>query len=86
MVKNIIEGSWEEIVKHAAELSGRRVRVTVLDEAVSTPPPSNEQTLDKLLAGYVGSVTAPAPHNLSENVKDVFGTIVQAKHRKQQER
>ena len=28
----IIEGPWEEITKHAAELSGRRVKVTFLPE------------------------------------------------------
>ena len=28
-----LEGTWEEIAAHAAELSGRRVRVTVLDAA-----------------------------------------------------
>src|SRR6266700_1767683 len=28
-----LEGTWEEIVAHAAELAGRRVRVTVLDAA-----------------------------------------------------
>jgi hypothetical protein len=28
-----LEGTWEEIAAHAAELAGRRVRVTVLDAA-----------------------------------------------------
>jgi hypothetical protein len=28
-----LEGTWEEIAAHAAELAGRRVRVTVLDVA-----------------------------------------------------
>ena len=28
-----LEGTWEEIVAHAAEFAGRRVRVTVLDAA-----------------------------------------------------
>jgi hypothetical protein len=28
-----LEGTWEEIAAHAAELAGRRVRVTVLDTA-----------------------------------------------------
>ena len=35
-----LEGTWEEIVTHAAELSGRRVRVTVLpDKPVSPDQP-----------------------------------------------
>jgi hypothetical protein len=28
-----MEGTWEEILAHAAELAGRRVRLTVLDAA-----------------------------------------------------
>ena len=34
-----LEGTWEEIVAHAAELAGRRVRVTVLPDK---PEPSLE--------------------------------------------
>jgi hypothetical protein len=30
-----LEGTWEEIIAHAAELAGRRVRVTVLDAGES---------------------------------------------------
>ena len=29
----VIEGTWEEVALHAAELAGRRVRLTVLDPA-----------------------------------------------------
>ena len=29
----VIEGTWEEVALHAAELAGRRVRLTVLSEA-----------------------------------------------------
>ena len=43
----ILEGTWEEIARHGAELAGRRVRVTVLDEA----QPS--QGLDRALAGLI---------------------------------
>lgn len=32
----VIEGTWEEIVAHADELAGRKVRLTVLD--TQTPP------------------------------------------------
>jgi hypothetical protein len=31
MTQPIYEGTWEEIVSHASELTGRRVRLTVLD-------------------------------------------------------
>ena len=37
MKEQVLEGTWEEVVLHAAELSGHRVRVTVLaDAGVST--------------------------------------------------
>ena len=48
------EGTWEEIVAHAAELAGRRVRLTVLpapaDVGPKRPPPSpaNERMLELL--------------------------------------
>ncbi|NET61615.1 MAG: hypothetical protein F6K47_37485 [Symploca sp. SIO2E6] len=34
-----LEGTWEEIVAHAAELAGRRVRVIVLPEKTQSSPP-----------------------------------------------
>ena len=36
-----IEGTWEEVVVHSAELAGRRVRVTVLSEKTSSQSPEN---------------------------------------------
>jgi hypothetical protein len=42
MAVRVLEGTWEEIAEHAAELSGRRVRVTVLsdlsDDRISLDP------------------------------------------------
>lgn len=32
MATQVFEGTWEEITKHAQDLVGRRVRVTILDE------------------------------------------------------
>ncbi|GAB4187955.1 MAG: hypothetical protein Fur006_28200 [Coleofasciculaceae cyanobacterium] len=34
-----LEGTWEEIVAHAAELAGRRVRVIVLPDKPESLPP-----------------------------------------------
>ncbi len=31
-VPKTIEGTWDEVLKHAQELAGHRLRVTVLDE------------------------------------------------------
>ncbi len=38
MATTIFEGTWDEIVKHAAEFSGRRLRVTVLAEEQKPQP------------------------------------------------
>jgi hypothetical protein len=38
MATLVLEGTWEEIVKHAPEFSGRRLRVTVLSEEEKTQP------------------------------------------------
>ena len=49
-----LEGTWEEIQSHAAELAGRRVRVTVLPSPQMThsgkPPlhPRNQRMLELL--------------------------------------
>jgi hypothetical protein len=48
-----LEGTWEEIQSHAAELAGRRVRVTVLPSAPQTDSekplhPRNQRMLELL--------------------------------------
>ena len=37
MATLVFEGTWDEIVKHAPEFSGRRLRVTVLEEQKPQP-------------------------------------------------
>lgn len=44
MEQHVLEGTWEEMARHAEEFAGRRVRVTVLDEAIM-PNPRNEAML-----------------------------------------
>jgi len=46
MADQVLEGTWEEVSRHAAELIGKRVRVTVLGEA--EVPPRNEAMLKVL--------------------------------------
>ncbi len=46
MPKEILEGPWEEIVRHADEFSGKRVRLTVIEGEV--PVGSNEVMLAAL--------------------------------------
>src|SRR5262245_59583644 len=40
MSQQILEGAWEEIAEHAGELTGKRVKLIVLEE--SRPAPANE--------------------------------------------
>jgi hypothetical protein len=40
-----LEGTWEEIMAHAAALAGRRVRLVVLPGQPDTPPESQKQRL-----------------------------------------
>jgi alkylation response protein AidB-like acyl-CoA dehydrogenase len=41
MLEQVLEGTWEEIAQHADELAGKRVRLTVVEEA----PAANEAAL-----------------------------------------
>ncbi len=41
----VLEGTWEEVATHAPELAGRRVRLTVPEEASA---PRNEGMLEAL--------------------------------------
>ncbi len=43
MATQILEGTWEEIAKHAKSLVGRKVRVTILDD--EPMPKQNEKAL-----------------------------------------
>ncbi|MDQ3063072.1 MAG: hypothetical protein M3R14_09460 [Acidobacteriota bacterium] len=44
MATQVLEGTWEEITKHAKSLVGRKVRLTILDE--EPMPKSNEKALE----------------------------------------
>ncbi len=94
MPPQILEGTWEEITQHAAELSGHRVRVTVLDDKGvgkqqplnGDAPPQAEETLDKVLEGYVGALKSGTPHNDARRSKEIWGEYLMEKDRKRRER
>ena len=51
MLEEVLEGTWEEIAQHADELAGKRVRLTVLEEAreeARAAPRPNEAMLEAL--------------------------------------
>ncbi|NJN91444.1 MAG: hypothetical protein HC878_14470 [Leptolyngbyaceae cyanobacterium SL_5_14] len=72
------EGTWEEILRHAPELVGRRVRLIVLSNESSEP--QNGATLDQVLKGRVGRVQFQ-PSNLSTRTKEVFTDLLVEKYR-----
>ena len=73
MEQQTLEGTWEEILQHSAELAGQRVRLTILSEQTSKLPA--KQTLDQKLKGRVGRVNFQ-PSDLSERVGEVFTDIL----------
>jgi hypothetical protein len=86
MSQQVLEGTWEEIVEHSDELSGRRVRLIVIDESAI---PSGrelsveERPLAELLDGLVGVIDSREPFPTPERQGDAFGEGVIAKLKKQ---
>ena len=48
MATQVLEGTWEEITKHAKSLVGKKLRVTVLDEEPMPKLKPNEGMLEAL--------------------------------------
>lgn len=48
MATQILEGTWEEITKHAQSLVGKKVRLTVLDDEAQPKSQPNEGMLEAL--------------------------------------
>ncbi len=46
MATNILEGTWEEITRHAAELRGHQLRVMILDDEIAAKP--NQKALEAM--------------------------------------
>lgn len=73
MEPRTIEGSWEEILSHAPELAGLRVRLTVLPPY--PPQPQQRLTLDQTLRGRIGRIRFMPP-NLAARTKEAFADIL----------
>lgn len=76
MEQQTLEGTWEEILQHSAELAGQRVRLTILPHQASKSPTT--QTLDQRLKAKVGRVNFQ-PSDLSERVGEAFTELLEAK-------
>jgi hypothetical protein len=48
MATQILEGTWEEITKHAKSLVSKKVRVTILEDELQPQPQPNEGMLEAL--------------------------------------
>lgn len=83
MEQQVFEGTWEEMATHAKELSGRRVRITVLNDEDT---PTLDQTLSDLLRAaetLEPQEQQSMPFNLSEDTGKAFTDIVVEKYNKQ---
>lgn len=83
MEQRVFEGTWEEISLHAKELSGRRVRVTVLHNEEA---PTLDQTLSELIKA--AEVLEPegqqlSSSDLSQDIDQAFTDAVIEKYKKQ---
>lgn len=76
MEQQTLEGTWEEILQHSAELAGQRVRLTILPHQSSNSPTT--PTLDQRLKGRVGRVNFQ-PSDLSERVGEAFTELLGTK-------
>jgi hypothetical protein len=76
MSQQTIEGTWEEILEHNAELIGQRVRLTILPDKSTNS--TTKETLDQKLKGRVGRVHFQ-PSDLSERVGEAFTELLDIK-------
>ncbi|QLE56222.1 hypothetical protein [Nostoc sp. TCL26-01] len=74
MTQQIFEGTWEEILQHATEFAGQRVRLTILTTETASQPV--EENLGKRLQGRVGKVHFQ-PSNLSEFTGEAFAELLE---------
>lgn len=86
MAEQVIEGTWEEIAEHGGELSGKRVRLTVLDETY--PETGNTTTMEtkpssEVLAELTGVIDSRVTSPTSPRKRSAYGELVVEKFRKQ---
>lgn len=74
MQNQILEGTWEEILRYAPQLSGQNVRLTIL-----TPPSTNPVFLDQLLKNRVGEVSFE-PTDLSDRTHETYASLLAQNH------
>ncbi len=48
MTTQVLEGTWEEIIKHAKNLVGKKVRLTIIEDEPTSKAKPNERMLEAL--------------------------------------
>ncbi|HSO74393.1 MAG TPA: hypothetical protein VLU47_06115 [Blastocatellia bacterium] len=86
MAEHVIEGTWEEIAEHGGQLSGKRVRLTILDEpylenAKTTTTETKPST--EALAALTGVIDSRKSSSNSPRKRSAYGEAVVEKFRKQ---
>jgi hypothetical protein len=84
MAPQTLEGTWEEITQHAAQLAGHRVRVTVLDPAAGSQyAPTDPEALEELKKA---AAAFPPGTTLADLMKDYIGSVTSAQPHNDSER
>ena len=74
MQNQILEGTWEEILRYAPQLTGQNVRLTILPQSSINPV-----SLDQLLKNRVGEVSFE-PTDLSDCTHETYAALLAQKH------
>ena len=88
----ILEGTWEEVVTHAEELKGRKVRVLILSTdfdgtdhgsaSREDDDAAEQRRLHEIAVRLAGTVTS-LPADLSERAEELWARGVEEKYRRQ---
>lgn len=70
MLEQVLEGTWEEVAQHADELAGKRVLLTVLEEAPAPSPQPNEAMQEVMRR--VAEMQAGMPYTSGEDTQEIL--------------
>lgn len=74
-----LEGTWEEILAHAPELAGHRLRVTVLESLETEQTETKRPSLAETLRGKIGILDGASP-DLSQKTGEKFTSLMEEKY------
>ena len=86
MAERVIEGTWEEIAEQGGQLSGKRVRLTVLDEIYpenGNTTMSEPNSTTEVFAALTGVIDSRATSPTSPRKRSAYGDLVVEKFRRQ---